>query len=57
MPRYGIDLHKLFMLRKGQFTPQQICSLGIQLLNVFEQVHTAGYVFNDLKLDNILLDS
>lgn len=29
----------------------------MQLLNVLEQVHSAGFVFNDLKLDNILLDS
>ena len=36
MPRYGIDLHKLFMLRKCKFTPEQIYSLGIQLVNALE---------------------
>ena len=25
-------------------------------MNILEQVHGAGYVFNDLKLDNLMLD-
>ena len=30
--------------------------LGIHLLNIFEAIHDSGLVYNDLKLDNILLD-
>ena len=26
------------------------------MLNIFEQIHSAGYVYNDLKLDNLLFD-
>ena len=56
MPRYGLNLHELFALRKGRFSTESICSLGVQLLNILEQIHRAGHVFNDLKLDNLLLD-
>ena len=28
--------------------------LGIHILNMFEQIHAAGYVYNDLKLDNLI---
>lgn len=31
-------------------------SLGIQLINILESIHQAGYVYNDLKLDNLMLD-
>ena len=56
MPRYGINLFKLFNLRKGKFTNESIYSLGLQLLDILEQIHRAGHVFNDLKLDNMMLD-
>ena len=56
MPKYGMTLHDLFQARKGHFSGASIYSLGIQLLNIFEQIHTAGFVFNDLKLDNLLFD-
>ena len=39
-----------------RFTKQQAYGLGIQILNILEKIHGAGYVFNDLKLDNLLLD-
>lgn len=29
--------------------------IGINLLNLFESIHNNGYVYNDLKLDNILV--
>lgn len=57
LPRLGTNLNHLFNKRKGQFTKEQTCSLGIQLVNILEQVHAAGLVFNDLKLDNLLLDA
>lgn len=56
MPRFGMNLEDLFQRRKNQFTKQQIWSLGIQLLNMLERIHEAGYVYNDLKLDNLLLN-
>ena len=56
MPRLGKNLHKILGLRRGQFTKGQICSLGIQLINILKHVHDAGFIYNDLKLDNLLLD-
>ena len=56
MPHLGANLDQLFKGRGQQFTPNSIYSLGIQLLNIHQQVHSAGFVFNDLKLDNLMLD-
>ena len=56
MPRYGITLHELFEARECNLPTEAIYSLGIQLLNIMEQIHSNGYIFNDLKLDNLLLD-
>ena len=36
-------------------TKESIYSLGLQLLDVFKLIHQTGHVYNDLKLDNILL--
>lgn len=56
MPRYGMTLHDLFESRKGLLSAASIYSLGIQMINILEQIHQAGFVFNDLKLDNLLFD-
>lgn len=56
MPRYGINLESLFQCRNNQFSKESTYFLGIQLLNMLQQVHEAGYVYNDLKLDNLLLN-
>ena len=29
--------------------------IGLNILNILELVHDSGYVFNDLKFENILL--
>ena len=56
MPRYGTNLLNLFKKKEAKFTAESIYSLGIQLVNVLEKIHDAGYVYNDLKLDNLMLD-
>ena len=38
-----------------KFSKESILSLGIQLINILEQIHSAGYVYNDLKLDNLMV--
>ena len=32
-----------------------ILSLAIRLINILELIHSAGYIYNDLKLGNILV--
>ena len=32
-------------------------SFGIQILNILEKIHEVGFIYNDLKLDNLLLDA
>ena len=57
MPRYGKDLdHLLSDNIKNILSPTSVYHLGIHLLNILEAIHEAGLVYNDLKLDNILLD-
>ena len=56
MPRLGMNLHDFFKERNSDYTEKSICSLGIQLINILEKMHTAGFIYNDLKLDNLLLD-
>ena len=55
MPRYGMNLSQLFKEQSYLFSPNSIYALGIQLLNILEQIHAAGLIFNDLKLDNLCM--
>ena len=55
MPRYGKTLEKYFEQQGRKWSRVSILSLGIRLIDLFEQVHSAGYTYNDLKLDNLLI--
>jgi serine/threonine protein kinase len=55
MPRLGTNLSDYFSLHNYALSKVSIYDLGIQLLKLLEQIHNAGYVYNDLKLDNILV--
>ena len=54
MPSLFVNLDTLFLYK--HFSQKSIYSLAIQLLNIFEQIHEAGFVYNDLKLDNLMVD-
>lgn len=56
MPQHSLNLSSLFYLRNWQLSEASVYSLGIQLIDVLELIHTTGYIFNDLKLENLLLD-
>lgn len=55
MPKYGKNLEYLFEKFNQSFSQKTILLLGISILEIFEKVHSAGYTYNDLKLDNILV--
>ena len=55
MPRYGSDVAKHF-LANGRKIPEGTCyRLALQMLDVYEYIHSCGYVHADLKAANILL--
>lgn len=46
--------HHLFA-RDEPFSPGCCYKIGMQLLEQIKLIHDAGYTFNDLKLDNIMV--
>ena len=32
-----------------------VCNLALSLLDILEEIHNAGFVYNDMKLDNIMV--
>jgi serine/threonine protein kinase len=36
---------------------KQTFEIGIQLIDILKSIHEAGYIYNDLKPNNILLRS
>ena len=56
MPRLGTNLEVDFELRKHMVPKASVYSLGIKILAVLECVHETGFVFNDLKLDNLMVE-
>ena len=56
--RFGHTLEYYQRLRnKNKFTFKTVHQIGIQVIKLLEQIHSTGYVYNDLKPDNILLDN
>ena len=55
MQKHGINLDLVFNSYNMSFSMKTICQLGIRVINILEAVHEAGYVYNDIKLDNILI--
>ena len=55
MPRYGYNLEQLAENCGNKFSRETILDLGQRLVKLFEVIHGAGFVYNDLKLDNIMI--
>ena len=53
--RFGNCLNNCLIKRNFRVATESVLHLGLQLLYILEHVHNCGYVYNDLKLDNILL--
>ena len=55
MPRLATNLEDYFHRMKCHIPEASIYSLGIKILALLECVHETGIVYNDLKLDNLML--
>ena len=55
MPKYEHSLEKLIEEIEAQKQVDFIFDVARQLINCLRVVHEAGYVYNDLKPDNIMI--
>lgn len=53
--RYGDTLEKFLFKRNEPFSLACALKIGLRLLEQLRVIHEAGYTYNDLKLDNILV--
>ena len=51
MTRFGFTLDSY--LFAGPAYVEKVNQIGIQLLSIFEKLHSIGYIHNDIKADNI----
>ena len=56
MPRLGINLEQYFESLNYKLPEISIYSLAIKMITLLECVHKIGLVFNDLKLDNLMVE-
>ena len=54
MPKYDIDLDRLFVLQKRKFKLETIITIGLQTLERLELMHSCGLIHNDLKPQNMM---
>ena len=57
MPRLGQNLEKYFESINHKLPEISIYSLAIKMITLLECVHKIGLVFNDLKLDNLMVET
>ena len=55
MPRYGGNLENYFEKQGCHMTNESILQFGISMLRMLEGIHAAGFTYNDIKLDNVLV--
>jgi serine/threonine protein kinase len=55
MPRYGQNFEQYYDYLGKQLSDISIYELGKKVIKILRVVHEAGYAYNDLKLDNLLV--
>lgn len=54
MPKYEMDLERMFLSHKKKFKLETIITLGTQIIERLEVMHNCGLIHNDLKPQNIM---
>lgn len=54
MPRYGENLDNYYLSQGKNLSMKSILHLGMSLIQILEKVHESGFIYGDLKLDNVL---
>lgn len=49
MPKYDLDLERLFQMQRRRFKLETVITVGIQMVERLEIMHNCGLVHNDLK--------
>lgn len=55
MEQLGQTLQHYLTQRGKAFSLKTVCQLGIRLIQQFEELHKIGKIYNDLKLDNVIV--
>ena len=54
MPRYDVDLEKLFQNSKRKFKLETVVTIGLQAIERLEVLHNCGLIHNDMKPQNMM---
>lgn len=55
MENLGKTLQHYLYAKNSAFSLKTVCQVGIRLIELLEKIHKLGKVYNDLKLENILV--
>ena len=55
MQKLGRTLQSYLLELQCSFSLKTVCQIGIEILHIFERLHSIGVIYNDLKMDNILV--
>ena len=54
--KFGETLESLISKKEIELNMKFVIQLGIQILKNLEHIHEAGFVYNDIRLRNIIID-
>ena len=55
MQKLGLNLSQILNMRNQRFSLKTVCQVGHRLVTILEKLHSIGKIYNDLKLENIIV--